>query len=117
MTAITYRAADVNGLKVFYREAGASTAPKLLLHGFPTAGHMFRDLIPLLFESRNGEKASSFDLKQAGCAKSLSIDRADAISKYQDVSNSGLDSDPLGAVGCTLGYCFVLATLFCHGKI
>src|SRR6266487_5177423 len=49
MTAITYRTADVDGLKVFYREAGASTAPKLLLlHGFPTAGHMFRDLIPLL---------------------------------------------------------------------
>ena len=49
MTAITYRSADVKGLKVFYREAGASTAPKLLLlHGFPTAGHMFRDLIPLL---------------------------------------------------------------------
>src|SRR4029077_6590316 len=49
MTANTYRIADVNGLKVFYREAGASKAPKLLLlHGFPTAGHMFRDLIPLL---------------------------------------------------------------------
>jgi len=49
MTAIKYRTADVNGLKVFYREAGASTAPKLLLlHGFPSAGHMFRDLIPLL---------------------------------------------------------------------
>ncbi len=49
MTAITYRSANVNGLKVFYREAGASTAPKLLLlHGFPSAGHMFRDLIPLL---------------------------------------------------------------------
>jgi pimeloyl-ACP methyl ester carboxylesterase len=49
MTAITYRTADINGLKVFYRAAGASTAPKLLLlHGFPSAGHMFRDLIPLL---------------------------------------------------------------------
>ncbi|MGH9648478.1 MAG: alpha/beta fold hydrolase, partial [Bryobacteraceae bacterium] len=35
--------------KVFYREAGASTAPKLLLlHGFPSSSHMFRDLIPLL---------------------------------------------------------------------
>ena len=45
----TYRTVDVNGLRVFYREAGASTASKLLLlHGFPTAGHMFRDLIPLL---------------------------------------------------------------------
>src|SRR5882724_9479737 len=49
MTAIKYRTANVNGLGVFYREAGASTAPKLLLlHGFPSAGHMFRDLIPLL---------------------------------------------------------------------
>jgi pimeloyl-ACP methyl ester carboxylesterase len=49
MTAIKSRSVNVNGLGVFYREAGASTAPKLLLlHGFPTAGHMFRDLIPLL---------------------------------------------------------------------
>lgn len=49
MTPITYRTADVDDLKIFYREAGASDAPKLLLlHGFPSAGHMFRDLIPLL---------------------------------------------------------------------
>jgi pimeloyl-ACP methyl ester carboxylesterase len=49
MTAIRYRAADVDGFKIFYREAGAPEAPKLLLlHGFPSAGHMFRDLIPLL---------------------------------------------------------------------
>jgi pimeloyl-ACP methyl ester carboxylesterase len=38
-----------DGFKVFYREAGNRGAPKLLLlHGFPSAGHMFRDLIPLL---------------------------------------------------------------------
>ena len=49
MTAIAYRTADVDGFKIFYREAGALTAPKLLLlHGFPSAGHMFRDLIPQL---------------------------------------------------------------------
>ena len=49
MTTTTYRTADVDGLGVFYRAAGAATAPKLLLlHGFPSAGHMFRDLIPLL---------------------------------------------------------------------
>jgi pimeloyl-ACP methyl ester carboxylesterase len=49
MAPIKYRAADVDGFKVFYREAGPTNAPKLLLlHGFPTAGHMFRDLIPLL---------------------------------------------------------------------
>src|ERR1700744_4813125 len=49
MSAITYRHADVDGCNIFYREAGAPDAPKLLLlHGFPTSGHMFRDLIPLL---------------------------------------------------------------------
>jgi pimeloyl-ACP methyl ester carboxylesterase len=49
MTATRYRIADVNGSAVFYREAGPARGPKLLLlHGFPTAGHMFRDLIPLL---------------------------------------------------------------------
>jgi pimeloyl-ACP methyl ester carboxylesterase len=49
MPSIAYRAVQVDALKVFYREAGARNAPKLLLlHGFPSAGHMFRDLIPLL---------------------------------------------------------------------
>src|SRR5262245_2200189 len=49
MSAIFYRTADANGFKVFYREAGLASAPKLLLlHGFPSASHMFRDLIPLL---------------------------------------------------------------------
>jgi pimeloyl-ACP methyl ester carboxylesterase len=49
MTATTYRTADVDGFNVFYREAGTPGAPKLLLlHGFPSSGHMFRDLIPLL---------------------------------------------------------------------
>jgi pimeloyl-ACP methyl ester carboxylesterase len=49
VTAIKYRTADVDGFKIFYREAGEAGAPKLLLlHGFPTAGHMFRDLIPHL---------------------------------------------------------------------
>ena len=49
MTAIKYRTADVDGFKIFYREAGPTGAPKLLLlPGFPSASHMFRDLIPLL---------------------------------------------------------------------
>ncbi|MDK1373479.1 MULTISPECIES: alpha/beta hydrolase [unclassified Sinorhizobium] len=49
MTEIHYRSTDVDGLKIFYREAGAPGAQKLLLlHGFPTSSHMFRDLIPLL---------------------------------------------------------------------
>ncbi len=49
MPTVTYRSVEVDSLKVFYRETGAPGAPKLLLlHGFPSAGHMFRDLIPLL---------------------------------------------------------------------
>ena len=44
-----YQYADVNGSKIFYREAGQKTAPAiLLLHGFPTSSHMFRNLIPAL---------------------------------------------------------------------
>ncbi|NLR98227.1 alpha/beta hydrolase [Rhizobium sp. P38BS-XIX] len=49
MTNVSYRSINVDGVKVFYREAGLAGAPKLLLlHGFPSSGHMFRDLIPLL---------------------------------------------------------------------
>jgi pimeloyl-ACP methyl ester carboxylesterase len=44
-----YRSVDVDGTAIFYREAGRADAPAiLLLHGFPSAGHMFRDLIPQL---------------------------------------------------------------------
>jgi pimeloyl-ACP methyl ester carboxylesterase len=46
---IRYSSIAVEETKVFYREAGPVGAPKLLLlHGFPTSSHMFRDLIPLL---------------------------------------------------------------------
>jgi pimeloyl-ACP methyl ester carboxylesterase len=48
-SVIRYRTANVDGLNIFYREAGMRDAPALLLlHGFPSASHMFRDLIPLL---------------------------------------------------------------------
>jgi len=44
-----YQHAIVEGSKIFYREAGSKTAPTiLLLHGFPTSSHMFRNLIPAL---------------------------------------------------------------------
>lgn len=52
MDSIRYRAADIGGLKLSYREAGPTDAAALLLlHGFPSAGHMFRDLIPVLADS------------------------------------------------------------------
>jgi pimeloyl-ACP methyl ester carboxylesterase len=46
---IHYRFATIDGVKMFYREAGPADGPVvLLLHGFPTSSHMFRNLIPLL---------------------------------------------------------------------
>jgi pimeloyl-ACP methyl ester carboxylesterase len=49
MSTVRYRKANVDGLNVFYREAGRPEAPALLLlHGFPTSSHMFRELMPLL---------------------------------------------------------------------
>lgn len=46
---IHYKKVDIDGVNVFYREAGPADAPVLLLlHGFPTSSHMFRNLIPLL---------------------------------------------------------------------
>src|SRR5215475_4413345 len=46
---IDYKYADVDAHKIFYREAGPASAPTiLLLHGFPTSSHMFRNLIPEL---------------------------------------------------------------------
>jgi pimeloyl-ACP methyl ester carboxylesterase len=44
---VTLHTANVDGINIFYREAGRKDAPTLLLlHGFPTSSHMFRDLIP-----------------------------------------------------------------------
>lgn len=49
MSRVRYLTQQVGPVEVFYREAGPVDAPVLLLlHGFPTASHMFRDLIPLL---------------------------------------------------------------------
>jgi pimeloyl-ACP methyl ester carboxylesterase len=48
-TPTHYRNVTVNELNVFYREAGKADAPTiLLLHGYPTSSHMFRNLIPIL---------------------------------------------------------------------
>ncbi|KQT34420.1 alpha/beta fold hydrolase [Methylophilus sp. Leaf414] len=48
-TAVSYHTVFIDGVKVFYREAGPKNAPTvLLLHGFPTSSHMFRNLIPQL---------------------------------------------------------------------
>jgi len=49
VTRVAYRTVKIDGLDIFYREAGPKDAPAvLLLHGFPTSSHMFRNLIPAL---------------------------------------------------------------------
>src|SRR5215510_11615820 len=46
---VAYRTVKIDGLDIFYREAGPKDATVvLLLHGFPTSSHMFRNLIPAL---------------------------------------------------------------------
>ena len=46
---ILHKTVEINGLDIFYREAGSKNAlPIFLLHGFPTSSHMFRNLIPAL---------------------------------------------------------------------
>jgi len=46
---VHYKTVEIDGLDIFYREAGNPENPTLLLlHGFPTSSHMFRDLIPEL---------------------------------------------------------------------
>lgn len=49
LTATHHRTVHIDGLDVFYREAGPEQAPViLLLHGYPTSSHMFRHLLPAL---------------------------------------------------------------------
>src|ERR1700678_4325799 len=49
LPTLSFRTVLVNGFKIFYREAGDLQKPTvLLLHGFPTSSHMFRNLIPQL---------------------------------------------------------------------
>ena len=46
---VTYNTVEINDVDIFYREAGNPENPTiLLLHGFPTSSHMFRNLIPAL---------------------------------------------------------------------
>lgn len=83
-----YRKVSVDGNQIFYREAGRAGAPKLLLlHGFPSASHMFRDLIPLL-EDRFHLVAP--DLPGFGQSdlpgRGLTFDRiADLIDRFTEV--------------------------------
>src|SRR5580658_1328892 len=87
MVAIRYRTADVDGFKIFYREAGPADAPKLLLlHGFPSASHMFRDLIPLLADRFHLVAPDLPGFGKSDAPPRASFDRlADAIDRFTDL--------------------------------
>ena len=49
---VLYKDIKIDGIKIFYREAGNFDKPNFVLfHGFPSSSHMFRDLIPQLEEN------------------------------------------------------------------
>src|SRR5437588_89840 len=57
---VFYRTINVEELEIFYREAGPRDAPTvLLLHGFPSSSHMFRNLIPMLADKYRSEEHTS----------------------------------------------------------
>lgn len=87
MNAIAYRSVDVDGIDVFYREAGKTGAPKLLLlHGFPSSGHMFRDLIPLLSDRFHIVAPDLPGFGQSGDPKANSFDSiADTIERFTEI--------------------------------
>ena len=74
---MSYPKKEVGDVEVFYREAGPAGAPViLLLHGFPTSSHMFRNLIPALaratliaFYGAGGPLKAPLSVPPAGAAK------------------------------------------------
>ena len=63
---VFYRTLNVEGLEIFYREAGPRDAPTvLLLHGFPASSHMFRNLIPMLRINIMSLPQTSLDMARA----------------------------------------------------
>ena len=96
-TQVAHRTVKIDGLDIFYREAGPKDAPTiLLLHGFPTSSHMFRNLIPALADSstssppttpasatvrhrRSGEFDYTFDKLAEGRSKLHREGRADEV--------------------------------------
>lgn len=80
---IRFNTVDVDGLKLFYREAGDASRPTvLLLHGFPSASHMFRDLIPELADNYH---VVAPDLPGFGMTEQPARDRFDYT--FENITN------------------------------
>ena len=88
MADVFHRSAEADGFRIFYREAGNPEAPKLLLlHGFPSSSHMFRDLIPRLADRFH---IIAPDLPGFGNsdmpARGITFDRiADTIDRFTEI--------------------------------
>lgn len=91
MSKTFYRTVSVDGVDVFYREAGQLGQPKLLLlHGFPTSSHMFRDLIPLLADRFHIIAPDLPGFGRSGDPISNSFDSiADTIERFTEVVGFG----------------------------
>jgi len=87
MNAIAYRTVEVDGVSVFFREAGKRGQPSLLLlHGFPTSSHMFRDLIPQLADRFHILAPDLPGFGQSGDPKVNSFDSiADTIERFTEI--------------------------------
>lgn len=87
MTAIAYRTVGVDGVSIFYREASEPGQPKLLLlHGFPTSSHMFRDLIPKLADRFHIVAPDLPGFGQSGDPVANSFDSiADTVERFTEI--------------------------------
>jgi pimeloyl-ACP methyl ester carboxylesterase len=87
MTKQAFRAVDIDGMEIFYREAGDPSKPTLLLlHGFPSSSHMFRDLIPLLADRFHIVAPDLPGFGRSGRPRHNTFDHlAEVIGRFTDV--------------------------------
>ncbi|WP_404711963.1 alpha/beta fold hydrolase [Sphingomonas sp. MMS24-J13] len=87
MTKQAFRTVDIDGIEIFYREAGDPSNPTLLLlHGFPTSSHMFRDLIPLLADRFHIVAPDLPGFGRSGRPRHNTFDHlAEVIGRFTDV--------------------------------
>src|SRR6266550_8313890 len=107
---VFYRTLNLEGLEIFYREAGPRDAPTvLLLHGFPSSSHMFRNLIPVLADKYH-VVAPDFPGYGQSSAPSIGEFRytfdnlTDVIERFADRLELSSYAMYLSDIGASVGY-------------